>query len=171
VGIAEDFAAALAAVLPDWLVIALIAMLPFIELRGAIPIAVLLFGWDVGFALAYCVAFNIVPGVALVFGLERMEPTLRRVKVFDRILTWVFERTRRRHAQRGERAVDERRRALLLALFVGVPLPVTGAWTGAAIAYVFGMDRRFAALGIAAGVVIAGMAIAALIWVFSISVL
>jgi uncharacterized membrane protein len=166
-GLAEDFTAALASVLPDFAVIALIAMVPFIELRGALPIAVVVFGWDVWVAMAWCVAFNIVPGVVVVYGMERLEPILRKVRVFDRILTWVFDRTRRRHAKRGKAAVDERWRALLLAGFVGVPLPVTGAWTGAAIAYVFGMDKRYAAAGVSAGVVVAGFAVAGLIVAFS----
>lgn len=169
-GLAEDVTAGLASVFPDWAVIALIAMVPFIELRGALPIAVAVFGWDVWQALAWCVAFNIVPGVAVVYGMERLEPWLRKVGVFDRILTWVFERTRRRHAERGEAAANARWRAVLLALFVGVPLPVTGAWTGAAIAYVFGMDKRYASLGIVAGVVIAGVAISLLIILFSVYV-
>jgi len=169
-GLAEDFTAAAAAVLPDWAVIALIAMLPFIELRGALPVAVLLFGWDVWAALGWCVAFNIVPGVVVVYGMDRLEPRLRKVGALDRAMDWVFERTRRRHADRGGRASSVRWRALLLALFVGVPLPVTGAWSGAAIAYVFGMDKRYAAVGITAGVVIAGVIIALLIVLFSIYV-
>lgn len=166
-GLAEDVTAALSSVLPDWAVIALIAMVPFIELRGALPIAVLVFGWDVWPAFAWCVAFNIVPGVVVVYGMERLEPWLRKVGLLDRALTRVFDRTRRRHAERGQEAANERWRALLLAAFVGVPLPVTGAWTGAAIAYVFGMDKRYASIGITAGVVIAGLAISLLILLFS----
>lgn len=166
-GLAEDFSAALAAVMPDWAVIAIIAMVPFIELRGALPIAVLLFGWDVGPALAWCVAFNVIPGITVVYGMDRLEPWLRKVGVLDRVLDRVFERTRRRHAERGRHAADARWRAVLLALFVGIPLPVTGAWTGAAIAYVFGMDKRYASVGIVAGVIIAGVAISALILFFA----
>jgi uncharacterized membrane protein len=50
-----------------------------------------------------------------------------------------------------------------LALFVGVPLPVTGAYTGSLIAYVAGWDRKRAGLAIAAGVFMAGT----LIWMLS----
>jgi uncharacterized membrane protein len=63
-----------------------------------------------------------------------------------------------------ERAQKHQNLSLVgLALFVGIPLPVTGAYTGALIAYVAGLDRKRAAVAIAAGVIIAGV----LLWVLA----
>jgi len=50
-----------------------------------------------------------------------------------------------------------------LAAFVGIPLPVTGAYTGTLVAYIAGINRKRAALAIAAGVIIAGV----LIWILA----
>ena len=68
----------------------------------------------------------------------------------DRFLAALFARTRRRSR------VVERYEALGLILFVAIPLPVTGAWTGMLAAFLFGVRRRYAIPAIACGILIAG---------------
>ncbi|HDH27338.1 MAG TPA: ligand-binding protein SH3, partial [Actinobacteria bacterium] len=74
-----------------------------------------------------------------------------------RILDRLFAHTRRRHTARFDRL-----RELALVTFVAIPLPITGAWSGALAAFVFGVERRKATLLIAVGVVIAGVTVSLL---------
>ncbi len=71
-----------------------------------------------------------------------------------RIMDAVFQRTRRRAAKSVERWEE-----LALFLFVAVPLPGTGAWTGSLVAYLFGLDYKKSLLTINAGVLAAGVVI------------
>lgn len=129
-----------------WLIAAL-TLVPWIELRGAIPLGVAM-GYHPLLVFALSVAVNcliIVPGfVALDLFYQRW---LSRVP-------WVHRQVDRVRA-RGSRYV-ERHKLLGLAVFVAVPLPGTGAYSGTLLAWLLGLDRRRAGLAIAAGVAAAG---------------
>lgn len=141
---------------PHWASTVIIAMLPLSELRGAIPIAlapVELGGYGMSVPEAYflSVAGNMIPVIPLLLFLEPVSNFLRRWKPGDIFFTWLFERTRRKHSEKFEQYGT-----LALALFVAVPLPATGAWTGCAAAFVFGIRFKHALGAIFAGVLIAG---------------
>lgn len=133
-------------------VLALIGLtwVPWVELRGSIPLAVAL-GWHPLAALALCVAANwviIVPGY---YALELFyERGFSRIAFVRRVV----ERVR----ARGQRMVA-RHQWLGLALFVAIPLPGTGAYAGTLLAWLLGMSRVRAWLAVAAGVLAAGLAI------------
>ncbi|NOZ82252.1 MAG: small multi-drug export protein [Euryarchaeota archaeon] len=139
--------------LPQEVVVLIVAALPFSELRGAIPLA-LSYGMSPAKSYLLGVAGNLLPVPVLLLFLGRVERMLRRFSVFDRFFTWLFARTRRRSG-----ASIEKYGALGIVPFVAVPLPVTGAWTGTAIAYVFGIPFRYAFPAISAGVAIAGVVV------------
>jgi uncharacterized membrane protein len=84
--------------------------------------------------------------------LDPVSTYLRRYRIFDSFFTWLFERTHRNHSVRFEKFG-----LLALTLFVAVPLPVTGAWTGCAAAFVFGIKFRHSFPAILTGVMIAGL--------------
>jgi len=131
----------------------LIAMSPIFELRGSIPVAlgVLHLTWWSAYLIS--VLGNIVPVVFILLGLESVSGYLsRHASFFNRFFTWLFERTRKKHARTFEDG-----KALALMLFVAIPLPFTGAWTGALCAFVFGIPFKKAFISIAGGVVIAGI--------------
>ena len=150
--------------LPPELVVVVLAMVPVLELRGALPVAVAVYHMDIASALALSIFGNLLPVVPLLLFLEPVSGWLRRWKTWDRFFSWLFERTRRKHTHNFERW-----EAMALALFVGVPLPLTGAWTGAAAAFVFGLRFRTALLAIAAGVVMAAAIVGALVAVGMVS--
>lgn len=135
---------------PHELKVFLLAMLPVMELRGAIPLAL---KWGIDPQSAFLLAFggNLVPAAGLLLGLEILVERLRRKEIFDRLISKIFHHTRRR----GK--VVEKYGPLGLALFVAVPLPVTGAWTGSILAYLLGIPFRRAFPSIAAGVGAAGI--------------
>ncbi len=129
-----------------------LAALPVSELRGAIPVAIGVYGFGPVSAYFVGVLGNLLPVPILLKLLGPVTELLRRSAVLDRLVSWLFARTRRRHS-----AQFERLGAMALVLFVAIPLPATGAWTGALIAHVFGIPFKYAFPLIALGVSIAGV--------------
>lgn len=125
---------------------------PFFEARYAIPFAINVLGFAPAEAFALGLIGNLIPVVILLLVLEPVSEYLRNLHwVFDRFFTWLFERTRR-HSERFERWG-----AFALIPFVAVPLPITGAWTGTAAAFVFGIRFRYALPAITIGMIIAAL--------------
>ena len=148
---AEKFADLMTGI-PDHWVTFIISMLPVVELRGSIPWAMTLgkMGW--GDALLWSLIGNAVPIIPLLLLLEPVSNILRKIPLFDRFFIWLFTRTQKR----GEK-VMQKYKAFGLAVFVGIPLPGTGIWTGAIAAFVFGVPFRLALPAIFAGMVAAGI--------------
>ncbi|MGB3920253.1 COG2426 family protein [Methanothrix sp.] len=137
-------------IVPSWLTILMAAALPVSEVRGAIPLAIGYYGysWDQAFIIS--VLGNLLPVVPLLLFLGPVSDYLRRYSLGDKFFTWLFARTRSRYIQKHESFG-----LIALTLFVAVPFPLTGAWTGCAIAFLLGF-RFLPALGaVATGVLIA----------------
>ncbi|MBI2871709.1 MAG: small multi-drug export protein [Chloroflexi bacterium] len=136
----------------------LTAMIPIGELRLSIPVAIVSAGVPWYQALAVSILGNMVPVLILVPGLERISKVAASVsKPAGRLLEWRAKRLRVTHHARFQRYG-----ALALLLFVAVPLPFTGAWTGSLLAWAFHVPNRAAILLIGAGVCIAGSVVTAL---------
>ncbi len=153
--------AALISWIPDWAATIIIAMLPVSELRGAIPLALAppgMGGYGMAVPEAYFLAVIgfMIPVIPLLLFLGPVSDFLRRWKIWDIFFNWLFTRTHHRHNARFEKYGT-----LALTLFVAVPLPVTGAWTGCAAAFVFGIQFRHALLAIFIGVLMAGIVVTA----------
>lgn len=131
--------------------IALISALPISELRGAIPLALTVYKMPIVQAYIFSVLGNIIPVIFLLIYLGPFSEFLRRWRFFDIFFDWLFNRTRR-HEEKYEKYG-----ALFLLLFVAIPLPITGAWTGCAAAFVFGIRFWYAFPTIVGGVMIAGL--------------
>ncbi len=134
------------------LAVIFIAALPVSELRGAVPVAISLYHFDPLTAYLLAVLGNLLPVPFLLRLLEPVTDLLRRVRALERFIAWLFARTRRKHS-----ALVRRWGAFALVLFVAIPLPATGAWTGALVAHVFGIPFRYAFPLIVVGVGIAGV--------------
>ena len=144
--------------LPPPLGIFLIATLPVFELRGAIPYAYspLAGQWGSAHPAAtylLAVAGNFVPVLPLLTLLGPAERKLRRFRFADRFLDWLFRRTTRRSD------LIRRYEAIGLILFVAIPAPMTGAWTGAIAAYLFRLPLRLAVPCIILGIALAGIVV------------
>lgn len=142
--------------LPSEVVIIVLAMLPVVELRGAIPWGIFALKMDWYYVYILSVIGNLLPVPFILFLLEPAQNLLNRWKFANRFFTWLFNRTRRRGG------IIEKYRALGLILFVSVPLPITGAWTGSVAAHIFGIPRQKAFLSIMLGVMIAGFVVSTL---------
>ncbi len=138
--------------IPPWLAVILIAAIPVGELRLSIPIAIFKYGMDPISAFFLSLIGNMLPVIPILLYLEPVSNYLRRWKMWDRFFSWLFARTHRKHSKEFEKYGS-----IGLAIFVGIPLPATGAWSGCAAAFVFGFKFKNALLAIFAGVLIAGI--------------
>lgn len=135
--------------LHPWMVVVVISMLPIIELRGAIPIAILFFRIPVWEAVALSVFGNMVPIPLILLFMDQFFALLSKVGGGKRITDWLFARTRKKGKS------IEKYKAIGLTTFVGIPLPGTGAWTGAFAARIFGIAFWRSLLCIFIGVLLA----------------
>jgi len=129
----------------------ILASLPISELRGAIPYAIAVghMSWKEAYLLS--VIGNFIPVIPILLLLESISNWLRRYPLWNRFFTWLFARTKRK----GK--LIERFEVFGLILFVAIPLPVTGAWTGCVAAFLFKIRFKIAAPAVLAGIMIAGV--------------
>lgn len=142
-----------------YLITFLVSMVPLIELRGAIPIAV---GMQVPMVQAYIIAVigNMLP-VPIVFFFAR------KVLVWGQDKKYIgkfFSFCLNKGEAAGKKLQQKAGRGLYLALllFVGIPLPGTGAWTGALVAAMLDMRLKRAMPAIIVGVLVAGVIVTTL---------
>ncbi len=135
------------------LVVMMIATLPIVELRGAIPVGINLFGMRDQWVFVYLLAVtgNMLPVPFILLLLGPVSKWLMRYRYGRIFFEWLFARTRRKSAS------VEKYETLGLTLFVAIPLPVTGGWTGSVAAFLMGVSFRHAFLAILLGVLIAGV--------------
>ena len=144
--------------LPPPVAVFLMAMLPFFELRLAIPVGILHYHMDPTSAFFVSVLGNILPVPFILVLFHRVERYLRRFDRFNRLFDRLFDRTIRR-AKARIHLYEE----IALILFVAIPAPFTGAWTGALIAYLFDLENKKSFLIITLGVIIAGLIVTAVV--------
>ncbi len=132
----------------------IIAALPISELRGSIP-AALAMGFSPTKAFLFSVLGNSIPIIPVLILLEPVSNRLRRFRAWRGFFDWLFEETRKK----GD--LIQRYEALGLMLFVAIPLPMTGAWSGCVAASLFKIKFRYAFPAIFLGVVGAGLIVIA----------
>ena len=135
-----------------------ISMVPVLELRGAMPIAL---GMDIPFfqALLICVIGNMIPVPFIYFFARKLLIWGSRQKRIGKICTFFL--VKGEHA--GQKLVKTAGRGglfIALLLFVGIPLPGTGAWTGTLGASFLDMGFKSTVLSVSLGVVLAGIIMA-----------
>ncbi|MCK5084654.1 MAG: small multi-drug export protein [Candidatus Pacebacteria bacterium] len=150
---------------PPELATFIVSMLPISELRGAIPLAIGVYHLNPVEAYFLAVIGNMIP---VIFILKYIDPISKylmfKSKSFNKFFTLLFEHTRRKHNGKFEKWG-----ALALITFVAVPLPVTGGWSGALAAFVFGIPFKKALPLISLGIMIAGVIVTGLslgVWGF-----
>ena len=133
------------------LVTVILASLPLIEARYTIPISYVLMDLTLPKIFCLSVLGNMIPVIPLLLLLEPVSKRLRRFKLWCSFFDKLSERTRRR-AQ-----IIEKYEVLGLILFVSMPFPVTGAWTGTLAATIFKIKFRYAILAIFIGVIVSSL--------------
>lgn len=136
---------------------ALVSMIPVVELRGGIPFGVLTCGLPVWAAYLAAVIGNFLPAPFIVVYIRRIFQWMRRrIPKLNRLV----DRLERKAHLKGNMVTKYK--YLGLVLFVAIPLPGTGAWTGSLAAAFLDMPLRKALPSIFIGIIIAGIAISIL---------
>ena len=140
--------------LTNYIIIFLISMVPLIELRGAIPYAV---GFHLPMVQSYiiCIVGNMVPMPFIFLFARRILEWGKDKKYIGKFFTFCLEKGHKG----GEALKQKAGRGLFwaLLLFVGIPLPGTGAWTGTLAASILDMDFKTSMVAVLGGVVLAGV--------------
>ena len=141
--------------LKKYLLIFLISMVPLIELRGAVPIA-LGMGMPVLESYIVCIVANMLPVPIIYFFARKVLEWGKDKKYIGKFFTFCLEK-----GQRGGQKLTAKtgRGGLFVALmlFVGIPLPGTGAWTGTLAASFLNMGIKSTSLAVCLGVIMAGV--------------
>lgn len=141
--------------IPKEYLVVIAGALPVSELRGAIPLGLSL-GMSATQAFWLAVLGNVLPIIPALFLLEPVSVRLRRFRLWAKFFDWLFEKTRKKAES------IQKYEALGLAIFVAIPLPMTGAWSGVVAASLFKIKFRYAFPAILAGVLGAGLIVLAL---------
>ncbi|MBQ4333628.1 MAG: small multi-drug export protein [Clostridia bacterium] len=146
-GLVEWFMNALDGLSGEW-VATIISMVPLLELRGGL-LAASLMGVDILVAVPLCIIGNIIPIPFILWFITPIFNALKKTKLFRPLVEKLEAKAM------GKSDKIQKGYFWGLALFVGIPLPGTGAWTGALIATLLGIDFKKAFPAILLGILIA----------------
>ena len=138
-----------------YLIVIFISMFPIIELRGAVPVAIG-YGIDPVTALMVCTLSNMVPVPIIYFFARKFLLWGSKQRLIGDICTFFVEKGERA----GQKLVKKTSRGglfMALLLFVGIPIPGTGAWTGTLAASFLNMGFKSTVASVSLGVLLAGI--------------
>lgn len=133
-------------------VVTVVAMIPIFELRGAVPVGLALgMPWYKTFIFA--LIGNIIPMPFILLFIQKIFVVLRRFKFFDKLIT--------RIENKAKKNIDKVKKYEFwgLCIFVAIPLPGTGGWTGALIGSILEMRFRDALASVVLGILIADIVV------------
>lgn len=135
------------------IIVIIVSMLPLIELRGAIPIGI---GLGMSFYESLVISFigSTIPAILIVYLIKYVFFFLRKLKFFDNIITKIEVRTLSKREQIDKYGYWG------LFLFVAIPLPGTGVWSGSLLSYLLGMKKLKSLAVVILGNLVAGVIIA-----------
>ena len=139
----------------NYIITFLISMIPLVELRGAVPYAISS-GIPLWQALLIGVIGNMLPVPIIFFFARHILEWGKDKPVIGNFFTWCLNKGHR-GGQKLEEAAGDKGIFWALLLFVGIPLPGTGAWTGTLAASILDWDFKRSVLAVMLGVVLAGL--------------
>lgn len=137
--------------IPSDIVVALISALPIFELRGGIPIGILTLDLPWWRTFIAAVIGNMIPVPFIIIFIGPVSRWLSKWSIFKKFFDWWFARTKKRSKK------IEKYRTLGIMLFVAIPLPITGAWTGSLAAFLAGVQIFHALWAVFLGVICAAI--------------
>ena len=138
------------------LIVMIISMIPIIELRGSIPVAIFLFNIPWLEAAILSIIGNMIPIPFILLLVDWFFNLISKVKIGRKFTEWLFTRTRKKGKS------IEKYEEIGLVIFVCIPLPGTGGWTGALAANIFGLRFWRSMFCILLGVVLAAIIVTVL---------
>ena len=148
----------------NYIITFLISMIPLVELRGAVPYAIST-GIHLWQALLIGVIGNMLPVPIIFFFARHILEWGKEKPLIGNFFTWCLNKGHR-GGQKLEEAAGDKGIFWALLLFVGIPLPGTGAWTGTLAASILDWDFKRSVLAVMLGVVLAGLIMGSLSLLF-----
>lgn len=139
---------------PPSIATVILSMFPIVELRGAIPVGIEVYKLSPIYVFFLSVIGNMIPVIFLLLFFPKLHNWIINHKFFGKHAVKFLERAEKKFS--GDFA---KYGALGLVIFVGIPLPMTGAWTGSLAAFIFNIPFKKSFPLILAGVVLAGIAV------------
>lgn len=146
--LAQSLSSAMSGTLSNELIIFIISMIPILELRGGLVVATLLKVPMIKAAFI-CIIGNIIPIPFILFFIRKIFALLKKTKLFRPLIEKLENKAM------GQSDQIKKYEFWGLVLFVGIPLPGTGAWTGSLIAALLELDIKKASLAILLGIFLA----------------
>jgi uncharacterized membrane protein len=146
-------------VLIDVLKIFFLSASPIVEIRGALPVALVFYRFSFFWAFLICFLGNIFPVIFLLSILEKIFFYFSKFSFFEKILKWYLKRTNDKFS-----LYLKRWQKLALLVFVSLPFPFTGAWTGSMVAVLMGFNKKEAFILISGGIIISGLIVSLLVF-------
>ena len=134
--------------MPNWLIVGIVSMVPLIELRGGL-IAAALLGMPLWEGILFCLIGNIIPVPFILLFITPIFNWLKTTKLFRPLVEKIEARSM------GKSEKIKKAEFWGLVLFVGIPLPGTGAWTGSLIACLLNVDKKKAFCAVIIGLLLA----------------
>jgi len=130
----------------------LATLLPFLELRFSIPYGVLVLHEPIIFVFVICVLSNAILGALLYPFIDNIIKILTRIKFINRLYSYYVKKT-----QKKIHKYVDKYGWLGVAIFIGIPLPGSGVYSGSLAAYLIGLDYKRFLLSACLGVLLAGI--------------
>ena len=151
----------------NYIITFLISMIPLVELRGAVPYAISS-GIPLWQALLIGVIGNMLPVPIIFFFARHILEWGKEKPLIGNFFTWCLNKAHR-GGQKLEEAAGDKGIFWALLLFVGIPLPGTGAWTGTLAASILDWDFKRSVLAVMLGVILAGLIMGTLSLLFGLN--
>ena len=138
-----------------YVIVFFISMVPIVELRGAVPIGITGFGLNFFATLGICLIGNMLPVPLIYFFARKVLVWGSTWKHGSGIFKWILnkgEKAGKKLTKNGETGTF-----IALMLFVGIPIPGTGAWTGTLAASMLNMNWKKTSIAVMLGVLMAGI--------------
>ena len=142
-------------VLINYLIVALVSMVPIVELRGAIPIAESL-GLNILIYYPIAIIGNMIPVPFIYLFARKVLEWGKDKKFTKKFFTWCLEKGEK-GGEKLKNSAGNKGIFFALLLFVGIPLPGTGAWTGTLAASFLNLDFKTSIIAVTLGVLLAGI--------------
>ena len=142
-----------------YLIIFLVSMVPIVELRGAIPIAIDVYHLKLVPSFIVCIIGNMIPVPFIYWFARKVLEWGKDKRIIGKFCTWCLTKGDRA-GKKLEKSIGKKGTFIALLLFVGIPIPGTGAWTGTLAASFLDLNFKKTVIAVMFGVLLAGIIMA-----------
>lgn len=142
-----------------YIIIFLVSMVPIVELRGAIPIALDVYHLKLVPSFIICIVGNMLPVPVIYLFARKVLEWGKDKRIIGKFCTWCLTKGERA-GNKLQKSIGKKGTFIGLLLFVGIPIPGTGAWTGTLAASFLDLDFKETVISVMCGVLVAGIIMA-----------